>query len=115
MHLTFLLLIFWIGMSHWLREGTWPAVATGIGFILALFGCVLLHELGHALMARKYGIGTKDITLLPIGAWRAWRKCRRNPERNYGWRWPARRERRHRHRVVHLAAGRRLDGSRLSS
>jgi len=67
MHLTFLLLIFWIGLSHWLQEGTWPAVATGIGFILALFGCVLLHELGHALMARKYGIGTKDITLLPIG------------------------------------------------
>jgi Zn-dependent protease/predicted transcriptional regulator len=67
MHLTFLLLIFWIGLSHWLREGTWPAVVTGTGFVLALFGCVLLHELGHALAARRYGIGTRDITLLPIG------------------------------------------------
>src|SRR4028119_988258 len=67
MHLTFLLLLAWVGMTHWQRDGTAEAVVAGIAFILALFGCVLLHELGHALMARKYGIETKDITRLPSG------------------------------------------------
>jgi Zn-dependent protease len=66
-HATFLLLIGWIGYSHWLRFGTIAKVAEGILFILALFLSVVLHEYGHALTARKYGIKTRDITLYPIG------------------------------------------------
>jgi len=66
-HATFLLLLGWVGASHWLRGQSLDSALAGVGFILALFACVLLHELGHALAARKYGIGTRNITLLPIG------------------------------------------------
>lgn len=66
-HVTFLLLIGWVGYSQWLQENSLAAVVTGVGFILALFGCVVLHEFGHALTAKRYGIVTQDITLLPIG------------------------------------------------
>jgi Zn-dependent protease len=66
-HATFLLLIGWVGYSHWVEHGNWGEVLNGIFFILALFLCVVLHEYGHALTARKYGIKTRDITLYPIG------------------------------------------------
>ncbi len=66
-HATFLLLIGWVGVSHWLEHQSWGEVFNGILFILALFACVVLHEYGHALTARKYGIKTRDITLYPIG------------------------------------------------
>ncbi len=66
-HATFFILIAWIALSYWRVEGTLAAVLSGIGFILALFACVVLHELGHALTARRYGIRTRDIILLPIG------------------------------------------------
>jgi Zn-dependent protease/CBS domain-containing protein len=67
LHGTFLLLLAWVGASHWLEGGSATAALGGVLFILALFACVLLHELGHALTARRYGIRTRDITLLPIG------------------------------------------------
>ena len=66
-HSTFFILLAWIGVSYWLSDQTLSAVARGVGFIVAIFACVLLHELGHALAAQRFGISTKDITLLPIG------------------------------------------------
>src|SRR5512141_2151303 len=66
-HATFLLLIGWVAYSYWVQSQTLNAVLIGILFILALFACVVLHEYGHALTARRYGIKTRDITLYPIG------------------------------------------------
>lgn len=65
-HVTFFLLLAWIAIAHY-RQGGTPAAIEGVLFILAIFACVVAHEFGHALMARRYGIKTPDITLLPIG------------------------------------------------
>jgi len=66
-HSTFFLLLGWVGLSYWQQTGSISAVIGGISFILLLFVCVVLHEFGHALTARRYGIATRHITLLPIG------------------------------------------------
>lgn len=66
-HWTFAILIAWIAMSHYSATQDWSMAIRGVVFVLAIFGCVVLHELGHALTARRYGIRTRDITLLPIG------------------------------------------------
>jgi Zn-dependent protease len=66
-HATFFLIIIWIAVAHWVQGASLAAMLSAIAFILALFGCVVLHEYGHALTAKKYGIKTRDITLLPIG------------------------------------------------
>lgn len=66
-HLTFLIIVAWFALAYWQLEGTLIGVLEGVVFILALFFCVLLHELGHALTAGSFGIKTRSITLLPIG------------------------------------------------
>jgi len=59
LHPTFLILLAYVGATQRGLES--------ILLVSAVFGCVLLHELGHALMARRFGIATEDITLYPIG------------------------------------------------
>jgi Zn-dependent protease/CBS domain-containing protein len=66
-HTTFLLLLGWLGAVHWMAGRNMHALVAGLAFIVALFACVLFHEMGHALAARRFGIQTRDITLLPIG------------------------------------------------
>ena len=66
-HFTFFLLLAWIAFIYYNQNESINAAVTGVAFILAVFACVVLHELGHALTAKKYGIQTRDIILLPIG------------------------------------------------
>ncbi|HYQ95545.1 MAG TPA: site-2 protease family protein [Candidatus Eisenbacteria bacterium] len=66
-HATFLLFIVWLFWASYARGGGGAQAAQSVGFILSAFACVLLHELGHALMGRRFGVVTRDITLLPIG------------------------------------------------
>ena len=80
LHTTFFLMIGWIGLTYWLQENSFVAVITGVGFILALFASVVLHEYGHALTARKYGIKTRDITLYPIGGVARLERIPENPK-----------------------------------
>jgi Zn-dependent protease/CBS domain-containing protein len=64
LHFTFvLLLIFLISIG---LGGKQSGAATAV-YILALFASVLLHEIGHVLVARWYGIGTREIVMFPIG------------------------------------------------
>ena len=65
LHWSFFLLPAWLALRQ-SQEGL-AAVLFGLAALVALFGCVVLHELGHALMARYFGYGTRDITLYPIG------------------------------------------------
>ncbi len=67
LHVTFLLFVVWMAVSQGVTSGDLGrAVSTAVLLVL-VFSCVLLHELGHALAARRFGIRTRDIILLPIG------------------------------------------------
>jgi len=65
-HFTFILLLAFLFVSTGRAEGA-QAAWWVTGFFLTLFLCVLLHEFGHILMARRFGIRTPDVILLPIG------------------------------------------------
>jgi len=77
-HVTFFLIVAWIGIVGYMANGIGGAL-WGIALILTLFACVVLHEFGHVLTARRFGIRTPDITLLPIGGVARMERMPRNP------------------------------------
>lgn len=67
LHGTFLVLLAFLFLSDWFDGRSVTAALGGLFFVVAVFVTIVLHEFGHALVARRYGIKTRDITLLPIG------------------------------------------------
>ena len=67
LHWTFLLLLAGIFAFYLFQGSTVASALAGVGIIVAVFGCVVLHELGHALTARRFDVPTRNITLYPIG------------------------------------------------
>jgi Zn-dependent protease/CBS domain-containing protein len=65
-HATFAIVVA-IGATQWAAAHGLRGALFGAVFTLALFTCVLLHELGHGFVAQRYGLQVKQIVLLPIG------------------------------------------------
>jgi stage IV sporulation protein FB len=65
-HFTFPLILLVFGAEAW-RVGGPVEAARAVVLILAVFVCVVLHEFGHSLQVRRYGIRVRDVVLLPIG------------------------------------------------
>lgn len=78
-HWTFMLLPIWVYYSSIAAGAGVAAAAVAVLFVLAIFACVVLHEYGHALTARRFGIKTLDITLLPIGGLARLERMPHNP------------------------------------
>ncbi len=78
LHWSFLLVPMWVFYAT-LTGGGFAAAVSSVVLVLAIFGCVLLHELGHAFAARQFGIGTRDIILLPIGGVASLERMPRKP------------------------------------
>lgn len=66
-HWSFILILIYVGTTAASQGSDWNAIVIELCFVLMMFLCVVLHEFGHALTAKRYGITTEDIILLPIG------------------------------------------------
>lgn len=79
-HLSFLLVIAWIAWLGW-EEGGWRTSAWAAALILLLFACVVLHEVGHSLVAMAFGAKVRSVTLYPVGGVAALESVPRQPFR----------------------------------
>ena len=81
-HFTLILFLAWIGVSAWQREGA-AAAASSLVFIVLIFACVVLHEFGHILAGRHFGIDTPEVTLLPIGGVASMKRLPTDPRQEF--------------------------------
>lgn len=81
-HWLFLILVAMFGFMGLLNGGLVPALMSVV-YIVALFGCVLVHELAHSLVGRRFGVKVESITLLPIGGVAAMEEMPRKPSEEF--------------------------------
>lgn len=79
-HVSFFLLLAYAAWNGWAEERA-AGVFWYTFLLLACFACVVLHELGHSLTARRFGIGVRRIVLLPIGGMAEFDSIPRQPRR----------------------------------
>lgn len=79
-HWTFFFLIAWVILTELQRGGNLESILFNVAFVLTVFLCVVLHELGHSLTAKYFGVSTKSITLLPIGGVSSLNKIPESPK-----------------------------------
>ena len=82
-HWTFWLLFVFVGFMVFSNDGSLADVGWHFLFVFALFFCVILHEFGHALTARRFDVGTRSITLLPIGGLASLKEMPDNPKQEF--------------------------------
>lgn len=82
-HWTFWLLFLFVGVMVFSGGGSVSDLWWHFAFIIGLFFCVILHEFGHALTARRFGVGTRSITLLPIGGVASLKEIPENPKEEF--------------------------------
>ena len=80
-HWTFFILIAYIIYINIKNGSSFAEMSESVLFVLTIFGCVILHELGHSLAAKRYGILTRGITLLPIGGVASLTKIPEEPQK----------------------------------
>jgi Zn-dependent protease len=81
-HASFFLLLAWVANEGWEAAGT-AGLIWSVGTLIAFFGCVVLHELGHSFTAMHFGIGVRRILLMPIGGMAEFESIPRQPAREF--------------------------------
>lgn len=78
LHVTFLIFLAFVAYSGLMEDGL-SGAAWAVAMFSSVFACIILHELGHSLVAQQLGVQVKSITLLPIGGVAALRSIPENP------------------------------------